>query len=355
MPTIRDVARACGLSAMTVSAVLNGKVGQASEETRVRVLKAVEELDYHPNALARGLARKRMDTIGVVASFSDRPSLFGDRYFGPVFDGLILAAQSLRQRVLIITEESWDDVSGRIPHYADGHCDGLIFVTPTFPDEALIPLLSRKLPIVFLGENRPSLPVSVVDMDNVQAGELATSQLIGHGHRRIAYLGGDTDLRSSHERLEGYCQALQKAGLTAEPHGVVLGHYSEASGQRETARLLKLPKAQRPTAFFCGDDAIALGAVGAITKTGASVPNDFSVVGINDDSFAALSNPPITTIRQPLRAEGEHAVEMLLEQIQDKKCSYQRVLLPGEWVERGSVGPPPQQERRIVRSSICLS
>ncbi len=355
MPTIRDVARACGLSAMTVSAVLNGKVGQASEETRARVLKAVEELDYHPNALARGLARKRMDTIGVVASFSDRPSLFVDRYFGPVFDGLILAAQSRRQRVLIITEESWDDVSGRIPHYADGHCDGLIFVTPTFPDEVLTPLLSRKLPIVFLGENRPNLPVSVVDMDNVQAGELATSQLIERGHQRIAYLGGDSELRSSHERQEGYCQALQKAGLAAEPHWIVLGHYSEASGKRETEQLLKSPKAQRPTALFCGDDAIAVGALQALKDAQLEVPKDISVVGINGDLIGAQADPPITTIRQPLRAEGEHAVDMLLEQIQDKKYSYQRVLLPGEWIERGSVGPPPQKERRIIKNNICFS
>ena len=346
MPTIRDVARACGLSAMTVSSVLNGKTGEASEETRAKVLKTVEELGYHPNGVARGLARRRMDTIGIVASFSDRPSLFGDRYFGPVFDALLVGAQKCRQRALIITEDTWEDLPGNLSRYLDGHCDGLIFITPTFCNKAIAPLLATKLPIVFLGENRPELPISVVDMDNVQAGEQVATHLIQAGHRRIAYLGGDTDLRSTHERKTGYCNALQRANLPLDSRLMVLGRYSEASGYREATALLKLPPLERPTAFFGGDDAIAVGALRAIQETGASVPQDFSVVGINDDQIGVQHTPHLTTIRQPLRAEGEQAIQLLLEQIQNKKSSVKRVLLPGEWVERGTVGLSPLQERR---------
>ncbi|MCX6366998.1 MAG: LacI family DNA-binding transcriptional regulator [Armatimonadetes bacterium] len=344
MPTIRDVARACGLSAMTVSSVLNGKTGEASEETRAKVLKTVDELGYHPNGVARGLARRRMDTLGIVASFSDRPSLFGDRYFGPIFDGLLLGAQKYHQRALIITEDTWDELPRHLSRYLDGHCDGLIFVTPTFCNEVIAPLIATKLPIVFLGENRPELPISVVDMDNVHAGELATTKLIEAGHQRIAYLGGDSELRSSHERRQGYCNALSRKNLSMATSFIVCGHYSEASGYREASLLLNLPKNQRPTAFFCGDDAIAIGAIHAIHERGALVPQDFSVVGINDDQIAALSHPPLTTIRQPLWAEGEHAIRILLEQIQSEKHSPQQVLLPGEWVERGTVGPPPAQK-----------
>ncbi|WP_343075960.1 LacI family DNA-binding transcriptional regulator [Armatimonas rosea] len=348
MPTIRDVARACGLSAMTVSSVLNGKTGQASEETRAKVLKTVEELGYHPNGVARGLARRRMDTIGIVASFSDRPSLTHDRYFGPVFDGLLVGAQRHHQRALIITEDHWDDLPGNISRYLDGHCDGLIFVTPTFPNKVLAPILKAKLPIIFLGENRPELAVSVIDMDNEAVGKLATSKLIALGHRRIAYLGGDADLRSSFERQAGYTTALQQAGISLTSELSVLGHYSEASGYRETQRLLEtLPAAQHPTAFFCGDDAIAIGALTALQERGGRVPEEFSLIGVNDDEIGRKSTPALTTIQQPLRALGEHAIEMLLEQIQDKKCSLQRVLLPGEWIERGTVAAPPLPERRV--------
>jgi LacI family transcriptional regulator len=326
---------------MTVSSVLNGKTGEASEETRIRVLKAVDELGYHPNGVARGLARRRMDTIGIVASFSDRPSLFGDRYFGPVFDGLLHATQTFHQRALIITEDQWGDVAHNLSRYLDGLCDGFIFVTPTFRNDVIAPLLAAKLPVVFLGENRPELAVSVVDMDNVQAGILATSNLIQCGHQRIAYLGGDANLRSSHERKEGYCKALLAAGLPFDPSLVIESHYSETSGYREAKTLLKLPSLRRPTAFFGGDDAIAVGAVQAIIETGASVPEDYSVVGINDDQIGLQLTPALTTIRQPLRAEGEQAVKILLEHIQKKEASQRRLLLAGEWVERGTVAPPP--------------
>ena len=159
MPTIRDVARACNLSAMTVSSVLNGKAGEASEETRARVLQAVEELGYHPNEVARGLARRRMDTIGVVVSFN-RPSLTTDRY-------------------LIITETNWEDMPSRISRYRDGHRDGLTFVTSTFRNEKIDPLIHSKMPLLFLGENRPELPVSVVDIEvdvhDPQAGSTSRS------------------------------------------------------------------------------------------------------------------------------------------------------------------------------------
>jgi LacI family transcriptional regulator len=344
VPTIRDVARACGLSAMTVSSVLNGKTGEASEETRAKVLKTVEELGYHPNGVARGLARRRMETIGIVASFSDRLSLTHDRYFGPVFDGLLVGAQKRRQRALIITEDHWDDLPSNISRYLDGHCDGLIFVTPTFPSKVLTPILKAQLPIIFLGENRPELPVSVIDMDNEGVGELATNKLIALGHQRIAYLGGDVDLRSSFERQAGYTRALEQAGLPLIPELSHLGHYSEPSGYREALRLLGLPQAQRPTGFFCGDDAIAVGALRALQGSGVRVPDECSVIGVNDDLIGRQCTPELTTVRQPLRALGEHAIEMILEQIQNKKCSMERILLPGEWVERGTVAPPPHKK-----------
>lgn len=326
---------------MTVSSVLNGKTGEASEETRARVLKAVDELGYHPNGVARGLARRRMETIGIVASFSDRPSLTGDRYFGPVFDGLLLAAQTQHQRALIITETHWSHLPQNLSRYLDGHCDGLIFVTPTFPSETITPLLKAQIPLVFLGENRPELPVSVIDMDNEQAGALATQKLLELGHRRIAYIGGNKDLRSSFERRNGYLRALEQAGILpdAELHSV--GAYNPQWGYLEALRLLTLSPYQRPTALFCGDDSIGVGAIGALQERGYSVPEDFSVVGVNDDQIGQQCTPSLTTIRQPLRTLGEHAVEMLLEQVQDKKLSLRRVLLPGEWVERGSVGPAP--------------
>ena len=351
MPTIRDVAQSCGLSAMTVSAVLNGKPGQASEETRARVLEAVRDLGYHPNAIARGLARRRMDTIGVISSFTGRPSLMADRYFGPVFDGLLLGAQKARQRTLIVAEDSWDDVEQRIPHYRDGRCDGLVFITPTFPSAQMAPLVRQNFPVVFLGENRPDLSVSVVDMDNVLTGDQATTKLLERGHRRIAYIGGDDVLRSCHEREEGYRNACARAGVELDPTWIAHGSYSEEAGYGLGRKLAKLPVTKRPTALFCGDDAIAVGALRAWKEAGFAAPRDVSVIGINDDPIALQGEPPLSTFRQPLRALGESAVELLLKRIRSPREVPQRVLLAGEWIERETVGSPPCVERRQSRRS----
>lgn len=348
MPTIRDVAKSCGLSAMTVSAVLNGKPGQASAETRVRVLKTVKEMGYQPNALARGLTRRCMDTIGIVASFTGRPSLMSDRYFGPIFDGLLMGAQRTHQRTLIIAEESWDEMEQRIPQYRDGRCDGLIFVTPTFLSELMEPLLRHRFPVVFLGENRSDLAVSVVDMDNVLTGDQATTRLLDLGHHKIAYIGGDAVLRSCHEREEGYRNAHVRTRTPVDSEAVLWGRYSEESGYQIGMRLAKLPLPKRPTALFCGDDAIAVGAMRAWQDRGLIAPRDFSVIGVNDDPIALRGEPPLSTFRQPLRFLGEQAIELLLKRIRGENDIPQKLLLAGEWIERGTVGPPPT-ERSVSR------
>ncbi len=340
MTTIRDVARRCGLSAMTVSSVLNNRPGSAAPETRDRVLRAVEEMGYQPNAVARSFRCRRMNTLGVVMSHDERASLTSDRYFGPVLDGIFQANKQHQQKTLIITEETWESGRRNILSYADGHCDGLVFILPFMSGEAFLPLIKRNLPFVLVGESRPEETLSVVDIDNVQAAVDAVGYLTQQGHRRIAHLRGDDDHLSCRHREEGYRKTLESSGIAVEERLILPGGYQIKSGHDRMCLLLKRRTEMPFTAVFCGDDAIAQGALLALTEQGLNVPQDVSLVGINDDKQTSLLKPGLTTIRQPLDQLGKRAVEMVLNQIDHGAPGGVKELLPGELIVRGSVGPP---------------
>ncbi len=334
---MRDVAKACGVSAMTISAVLNNRPGFASEETRRRVLAKVEEMGYQPNAIARGLTQRRMNTVGVVMLYQEARSLMSDRYISPILDGIFAGNRASHQKTLIITEEHWEDVQENLSSYLDGHCDGFIFVLPFLSVEALSGFARRQIPFVIIGESRTEDFLSTVDMNNVQAAFDAVSHLIEAGHRRIAFLRGGDFLLSSGEREAGYRQALDRAGISWDDRLVLPGDYNPVSGRERMQKLLDLSPADRPTAVFCCDDGIAQGAWEAIRERGLSVPGDLSLIGINDDHSAELLG--LTTIHQPLHRIGVSATKMVLGQIAGERAVNEKLLLPGTLVRRSSVAP----------------
>lgn len=340
MPTIRDVAKACGLSAMTVSAVLNNKAGEASAETRARVLCAVRELGYRPNAVARGLSRRSMNTLGVIMAYRGQPSLTGDRYNGPVLDGILDENRRQHKRTLVITENSWDEAAEHMPGYFDGHCDGLIFLIPEMPDETLIPYLNSKVPMILIGETRQEPQLSCIDIDNVAAAQQITDYLLQRGHRRIALLRGAMTLIASRQREEGYRRALQRWGLPETSVDVLDGQNLHESGCERAKAILQRPRSEWPTALFCSDDWIALGALQALTEAGVRVPEQMSLVGINDDPEATSAQPALTTMSQPLKQMGERAVRFLLEQRQGAIPSGTKLFLEATLIERDSVAVP---------------
>ena len=337
MATIRDIAKACGVSAMTVSAVLNKRQGAASAETRERILRVVDELGYHPNAVARALTRRYMDTIGVVLVYRETASLTGNRYFGPVLDGICDSCKLHRQRALIITEESWEEACENLPSYFDGHCDGLLFVLPTVSDEFLVAVQRQNIPFVIIGEHRSVPSLSVADLDNVAAGYDATSYLISVGHRRIAHFKGNSCFLSSTQREDGLRKAFEENNLPIDETLILDGHYSKESGSEQVEELIARCGADMPTAIFCGDDWIALGALDALQKRGLRVPEDVSIIGVNNDTEGAVSSPPLTTIDHPLRVIGRNATDVVLGQIRDKSASGEKRLTRGQLIVRGSV------------------
>jgi len=341
MPTIKDVARACGVSVTTVSGVLNNTSNAASPETRLRVLDTIRKMNYSPSAVARGLTHRRMDTLGVVTDPRGWTSLMSDQHLGGITDGVISQSSHLRQRTVLYTE-SWANWQESLTTFTDGLCDGLILMVPIVPDEFYEQLLSRRIPFVIVRDHRPEPHRSVCDVDNVDAGRQITNYLLDLGHRRIAMLRGEDEHQSSTLRARGYRDALEARGVPYDP---VLdrrrGGYYEESGYERTVLLLGLPADSRPTALFCGDDRIAMGALRALKAHGISVPEQISVVGINDSIEGATASIPLSTLRQPSREIGSGAVNLLRALITQTEESGQKVILPGTLIVRGTSSVAP--------------
>ena len=352
--TIKDVAQACGVSLMTVSHVINDKPGKASAETRDRILKAMRELDYQPSAIARGLTRRKMDTIGVVFYTHSTTPLVTAAYFGDILGGLLHTAMLARQSITLFTEVNCTDPTENLSTYCDGRCDGLIFAGPPSSDEMVAVLRRKHTPFVFLGDLPPASDVSCVDVDNVASAVRAVEFLMGQGHRRIAFLGGDPEVTSSRQREQGYRQALSSAALAADGGLILPGRYSSESGHQRTLRLMQNLASQdfeeAPTALFCANDEIAVGAMSALSDLGLRVPEDVSIIGFDDSSAASAVRPALTTIRQPFQELARHAVELLLAQIQNRDIVEERILLPTSLVVRDTVSAPNLHLSSTLRS-----
>jgi LacI family transcriptional regulator len=306
MPTIADVARRAGVTTATVSNVLTGRV-VVRPETRDRVLKAVAELDYRPNLIARGLAQGKTRTLAVVVPTIANP------FFAEVVEEVErIADQHDYQLLLCITHHSTEQGERHLERLARRWVDGFIVVSMAASTSDVLSLAQRGNPVV-LGAwssdvEAASLPG--VDIDFRLAGRLATGHLLERGHRRVAAV---VEAEVQQTRLDGYREALDLAGLQPSPDYLRLGDSSFESGYRAAVELLALP--EPPTAIFAGSDWMALGAIEAITAMGYTVPGDVSIVGVDDIAQAAHAHPPLTTISVPKKEMARAATELLLERL----------------------------------------
>ncbi len=335
--TIKDLARDAGVSPATVSYVINNGPRAVHPTTRERVLESIRRLDYHPSAVARGLSNKRMNTLGIITLYWDVPEV--NLYFAGVLNGILAVAQRRQQSINLFPEYTWAEAVRNLATHCDGRCDGiLLFAPPT--DIPLVSILGKKnLPFVLVSDHSEEPEVSGVDIDNAGAACALVTYLVEQGHQRIAILGGDANMTSAQQRRQGYRQALEAADIGYDAALDLPGTYNSASGYRSTMALLERSAEAQPTALFCSNDDIAFGALRALQERGRRVPQEMSVVGFDDLPPASMTQPPLTTVRQPLRELGERAAEMLLAQIAGVAPSGQKEVLPTELIVRASVAP----------------
>ncbi|AYC43888.1 MULTISPECIES: LacI family DNA-binding transcriptional regulator [Streptomyces] len=329
--TIAQVAEEAGVSAMTVSNVMNGKPG-ASEETRRRVLEVAGRLGYRPNVSARNLKGGRSGLIGLIAL--DLTSQYGLEILRGVADELADAEQEL------LVNASYHDAArekDRVEFLGRGLVDGVLMIAPVLEDETVKLLRRQNLPCVIIDPRRLEVPLPRLSVDNYHGMRQGTQHLIDLGHTRIAYIRGEEDLESTSVRFQGFEDAMRLAGLKVDPRMVASCDFSYASGFRTATQLIS---EHRPTAIVAGADLMALGAVDAARASGLDVPSEFSVVGFDDLPQAAQSFPGLTTVRQPLHDMGQKAARALLSLIEGQKLLMEHMEVGTQLVIRNSTAPP---------------
>jgi LacI family transcriptional regulator len=341
-PTSADVAARAGVSRTTVSFVLNYRTDiQIPDETRQRVFRAASELGYHPHTPARQLAAGRSNVLGLVLRQSAE-QVAGDATLAETLRGLASAARAAGSRVMVeplAPEGTYDRL------LRSHQADGLIVSGPRTDDPSLAELAGDGFPVVLQG-CLPGLDVPSVDIDNVAAAAGAVEHLLSLGHRRIACItNAPLTYTAARERLQGYREALEVAGVGYDEALVEEGAFDAASGERAANALLERTSF---TAMFVASDVLALGATNALREADRSVPDDVSVIGFDDIALAAYFDPPLTTVRLPAFELGQAAGRALLDRIADRAVAL-RTLLPTELVVRGSTAPPAtHRDRRSI-------
>jgi len=330
--SIKDVARLAGVSPTTVSRVING-TGKTSANTARKVLQAIEKLNYQPNLLARSLRSQRSRLLGFLVIDIE----------SPVFARLAKYIEEAATRkgynlILCNVGENPKKEREYLEILIQRQVEGILFSRVS--DESLLyrtPQL-EKIPYVVLDRSLEKEEAPTVKLDNYQAGVLAAEHLFSLGHRQFACITGPLTIKICRERLEGFVETLQRKGIPQEDIFVAQGNFKIDGGRSGMENILFLP--QPPTAIFCMNDMMALGAMWTIRERGFSVPENFSIVGLDNSILSEYSFPPLTTVAQPFDLMASRAMELLVKLIEGKKVRKKEILLPPKLMVRSSTAPP---------------
>ena len=335
MPNIKTLAKEAGVSVASASRAMSNPQ-RVSEVTRLKVLDAAKRIGYTPNRMGAGLRTSKSGNILVIV-----PDACDTFNFGVVkamehaasengYSVLLGDTQGLREREL-----AYGDMARA------KQADALAVFSSRLPyDDVNEAQLANLPPMVNSCEKIPNCDVPYISIDNELAAYEATKHLIDLGHKHIAAITGHIDAPSTGDRINGYKRALIEHGIEPDSDLIEIGHYNLASGEEHASKLLV--KKNRPTAIFCFSDEIAIGCIHLLLKLGYSVPNDMSVIGIDDISFAHYLNPPLTTIAQPVSAIGEKCIEVLINQLKGETSEQSEYILPHKLIIRNSTAPPKQ-------------
>lgn len=328
--TLEDIARMSGVSRSTVSRVINGEPN-VSEQTRKKVVDLIQNIGFQPNLAARGLAVGRTRVIGLVIPTS-LSAIFSDPYFPLVIQGVASACNALEYSVMLWLAEPEYERKTISQVLYNGLIDGVIVSSMLMDDPLLERLSESQRPFITIGRHPTNDRINFIDVDNRAGGYQAASYILHTGRRRVAMINGPHNMIASRDRSQGYQDALRERGLHLQPELVMEGEFSDISGYLAMKQLLP----QRPDAVFVASDAMAFAAMRAIQEAGLCIPEDIAVVGFDDIPTAATSQPPLTTVRQPIQRTGSVAAEMLIERIERPETQTCRIVLPTELVIRSS-------------------
>lgn len=332
--TIFDVARMAGVSPSSVSNALNGRSHAMSEETLARVQDAIARLNYRPSSLARSLVTRSTNTIGVVMAEIETP------LFLQALHAIEPIARAQHYNLLLSLARDEADERVALGFLLEKQADGIIFVsTSAYRDEDhLRELRSAGVPVVLINRATRHEEYDQVNWDNSAGVAAATEYFLAAGHRRIAHMVGPGNRRSTEERLAGYLRALEQRGLPCDPAYLLPGDFTAPAAEWQKIVYQILALHPRPTAVLAADDALAATCLSVFSREGVRVPQDIAVVGIDDQPYASLLNPALSTVRLPISEAGRWAMELLFARFHGKTGPGEHVVIPCEFVVRESSG-----------------
>ncbi|WP_277976330.1 LacI family DNA-binding transcriptional regulator [Pantoea endophytica] len=339
MATIIEVAKVAGVSKATVSRVLSGN-GYVSQEKREKVYQAIAATDFRPNLLARNLATKSSQTIGLVIT----NTLYTGSYFSELMQhSARLMEQQGRQLLLVDGKHSAEEERAAIQFLLDLRCDGVI-IYPRFltTDEMDSIIAQHKHPILVINRRLRQHDSYCIYSDQQHSSSAAVEQLIALGHREIAFITGSLDSPTGRERLAGYHAALTKHGIAVEDALVVEGKWQAQNGMTAVEQLLK--QGRNFTALVASNDDMAVGALKALAAAQIAVPAQVAVIGFDDIPLAPFTIPALSSVKMPVTEMIQETIERLISMLDGGEMRNDKTFA-GELIMRESVGPGPHNHQ----------
>ena len=335
--TIKDIAKECGVSLSTVSLVLNNNP-RISQATRDKVLESIERHQYQPNAFASSLASRSSHVISVVVPHLNH--VFSDVYFGEIVSGIYEHATDLGYKVLLdIANHRFISTREFVKLMKSRRADGVLFIGSSMYDDYLMELEHSGYPAVLINHFFPNRGINYIMADYVQSAVIAADHLLSLGHRNIGILAGTTTHTATVFR-DQFIKSCAANGLPADNLIWADGWFTEQGGYEGAEWLLK----EKPgiTAIMAGNDKMAIGAMRYLTRKGVKIPEDMSVLGMDDIPPAQFSTPSLSTIHHDLYRLGTMAVDGALSIFKKQSSTYQEII-PVSLVQRESTGPAPKR------------
>jgi LacI family transcriptional regulator len=331
-PTSHDVAQLVGVSQPTVSRALRDDT-QVSEETRRRVRAAAEQLGYVPSRRGRSLSTLSTGHVALVVG------AVGNPFYTEAIEHLHARLAAIGHRVVVLTDEPYPTPAH--DELLDGSIDGAILATATLDSALPRDLAARGLPIVLFNRTTDDAAVDVCVSENERGAALAAGELARLGHRRVGAILGPRDTSTGRDREAGFRAALDAAGLGLPDARLRRGPFAVATGAQALAELMD--GRHPPTAIFCANDVIAIGALNAAHRLGVAVPDDLTIVGFDDIGMASWDLFALTTVRQDLATMADATVRMLADRIRDPERAPRQVTVPTALVHRRTHAPPSRR------------
>jgi DNA-binding LacI/PurR family transcriptional regulator len=333
--SIKDVARLAGVSISTVSRVVRDSP-LVDAGTRARVEAAIAKVDYRPNLLAQGLRSRKGGVIGLVV-----PEII-DEVFSTFIHHVERCCVERGFDLMVGNTAGHPETEGAfIEKLLRRQVDGIIFSRFSDRSQVMSRIQRRNVPVVVIDRAHDREDLAAVVLDNYRAGTMAAEHLIGLGHRRLGEVTGPRDITLARERHRGYAAAIRRHGLTLAPRHVLEGDFEFESGQRAAQALLRRSRPE-VTAVWCQADPMAVGVWSVLLKEGLRVPQDVSVMGMDDNVISQMTVPPLTTITQPFEEMCRRAVELVVAMRGGERTQRPWVVLrPGIAVRESTAPPPP--------------